>query len=69
MQVIDKVTASIPKSIVFTKEETDILLELLYIKRRHSVMREKEITEKLIEGFKSLQRNFDDEERWKAGLW
>lgn len=69
MQVIDKVTAPIPKSIVFTKKEVDILLELLYIKKRHSVLKEREITEKLIEGFESLERDFAQEERWKAGLW
>lgn len=69
MKVIDKVTASIPKSLVFTQKEVDIILELLYIKKRHSVLKEREITEELIEGFKSLQRDFDQEERWKAGLW
>ena len=69
MEVIDKVTAPIPKSLVFTKKEVDIILELLYIKKRHSVLKEREITEELIKGFESLKRNFDQEERWKAGLW
>lgn len=69
MKVIDKVTASIPKSLVFTQKEVDIMLKLLYIKKRHSVLKEREITEQLIKGFESLQRDFDQEERWKAGLW
>lgn len=69
MKVIDKVTAPIPKSLVFTQKEVDIILELLRIKKRHSVLKEREITEELIKGFESLQRDFDQEERWKAGLW
>lgn len=68
MKVIDKVTTPIPKSLVFTQKEVDIMLKLLRIKKRHSVLKEREITEELIKGFESLQRDFDQEERWKAGL-
>jgi len=68
MIVVDTVTTSIPKSLRFSLEEVQLILQLLYMKKKYSVKKELAIVESLIKGFTSLKIELEEEERYKAGF-
>ena len=68
MIVVDKVTTSIPKSLRFSLEEVQLILQLLYMKKKYSVKKELALVESLIKGFTSLKIELEEEERYKAGF-
>lgn len=68
MIVVDKVTTSIPKSLCFSLEEVQLILQLLYMKKKYSVKKELVLVESLIKGFTSLKNELEQEERHKAGF-
>ena len=68
MIVVDTVTTSIPKSLRFSLEEVQLILQLLYMKKKYSGKRELLLVESLINGFTSLKIELEEEERYKAGL-
>ncbi len=68
MQIVYKVSAYIPKSLVFSLDEVTLMLRLLKMKKQYSTDRELETVNPLIEGFESLKSDLEDEERAKAGL-
>ncbi len=68
MIVVDTVTTSIPKSLRFSLEEVQLILQLLYMKKKYSVKKELALVESLIKGFTSLKIELEEEERYKAGF-
>ena len=68
MIVVDKVTISIPRSLQFSLEEVQLILQLLDIKKNFSTEKELPLVESLIKDFKSLRRDLEEEEQYKAGF-
>lgn len=68
MIVVDSITTSIPKSLRFSLEEVQLILQLLYMKKNYSTKKELVLVESLINGFTSLKNELEQEERYKAGF-